>query len=92
MAMSTQLRIQYGVEVIRDNWSTTASVLDEVRSGFEAGLADGSLADAKSWSQELAGGVAFQVNAKPPCVKICTVLTDMDPRPTSHSNRGKIPT
>ena len=62
MPIATTISIRQGTGLSAGNsWYLTDSVLDEVRSGFKAGLVDSSLGDATSWSQELAGGVAFMV-------------------------------
>jgi hypothetical protein len=43
----------------------TSTVYEEVMSGFTAGLVDGSLDDATSWSLELSTGFAFRVRGPP---------------------------
>lgn len=63
MPVATKMTLRQGTELGVNApypWTLTASLLQEVKAAFQAGLTDSTLDDAISWSFEMAGGVAFQ--------------------------------
>jgi hypothetical protein len=65
MPVATTLSVWQGTELTPGSghtWTVSSTVQEEVQAAFRAGLADGTLADATSWSFELASGIAFRVN------------------------------
>jgi hypothetical protein len=66
--VATTLSLRQGTELasyLGPTWMLTSTVYEEVMSGFTAGLVDGSLDDATSWSLELSTGFAFRVRGPP---------------------------
>ncbi len=64
MPVATTLSVWQGTELTPGSghtWTVSSTVQEEVQAAFRAGLADGTLADATSWSFELASGIAFRV-------------------------------
>jgi hypothetical protein len=64
MPVATTLSVWQGTELTPGSshtWTVSPTVQEEVQAAFKAGLADGTLADATSWSFELASGIAFRV-------------------------------
>ncbi len=64
MPVATTLSVWQGTELTPGSghtWTVSSTVQEEVQAAFKAGLANGTLADATSWSFELASGIAFRV-------------------------------